>query len=424
MLTAERWLAQGERFGGEAQFADRRRIRRHTLIAAALWVLLVVIVAGWYSSRLIDGQIDEATTDAARETQHAALDLDRMFVEMAGVARIVARQTAVHELIARYDRDAEAMSKLPAAERRDLLGADPKARELGSSFDAIATDLGYSRVLLFDAAGLERRGPAAGAAPAARWASRTPAATTSARRCEPVRARCSRPAARPARQGSPSPAGSTRAARRSAWSSSSRMPRRSRRCSPATGLRMVVDAAGRVVAASQPDLVLRHVGPLSRRRPEPRTPSGSVGFQALDSRPVLATQSALAHASYHVVTMTPLDWVAPAQHMHDGVAALVALLGLLLVALADRQTDAAGAAAPHRTAPGQAGLAVPAIDDRPTPRSGLLQGPRLALPRLQQGLRGNLRRQARGDRGQASSPSCPTRRPRSSITSRPSSAAC
>jgi two-component system sensor histidine kinase/response regulator len=121
-------------------------------------------------------------------------------------------------------------------------------------------------------------------------------------------------------------------------------------------LKMIVDDTGIVVGAPQADTLVRQIDALTLRQPsvgDPRNalkvdPSRKLNLTRparplrednwmLDGKPVLLTQLGLADPRYRLVTMTPLDWVAPAQRTHYTIAGLIALLGLVLAALAERQ---------------------------------------------------------------------------------------
>jgi PAS domain S-box-containing protein len=356
MSTAERWLADGEQFGGEQHLAQqRRRIRRGCLIAAAAWVLAVVVLTSWSSARRVNDQLDDATAGAAGEARNTVQMVDRMFVEMASFAKIVARQTAVHELIDGYNRDARPLLKMPTEQRRDLFRADPKVRELGSFFDAIGKDLGYSRVFLLNLVGIN--------VVANDWRSEATimgigfadrgyfgeAMRTGSGQLYAAGRTTSVPgfffASRVDEGGAPI---GVVVVKQDAAATAPLLAGKD--------LKMIVDADGMVVGASQTAYVMHHVGPLASRQPDVETlrnvfkldrleplalvrPAQAMreGHWLLDGRPVLIMQSALADAHYHLVTVSPLDWVEPMVRTHYVIGGLVALLGLVLAALADRQ---------------------------------------------------------------------------------------
>ncbi len=356
MHTAERWLTHGEQFSGKLQLAQRRRrIRRLCLIAGALWLLFVMVVAAWLSDRRIDGQMNDEMANAARDARNTAQNVDRLFVEIDSFARIIGRHAGVHELLQRYNREVPATSTWSVAQRRDLFRTDRQACDLGDFFDATAKDLAYTNVILTELTGM--------VVAVNNWReSFTPLGSSLAYRSyfrETMQTGSGQLYAAGSTTSVPGFYFARRIDEGGVPIGVVTIKEDATMTAPILAgkdLKMIVDDTGMVVGAPQAAYLMRHIGPLSRRLPDTTTLRDTLKIDQLhalklerpehplrddewllDGRPVLVTELTLAESRYRLVTMTPLEWVAPALRTHYLIAALAALLGLVLAAFADRQ---------------------------------------------------------------------------------------
>ena len=125
-----------------------RLVRKVTLGAVALWLVLAASLGWWLSQRTASAWLDSLARSAEYETHTTARVMDRLFTEMFSVANMVARQSQVVELAARYRTDAPGAAELTREQRAAQFTHDPLVRKVGDFMNALSSDLRYARIYM------------------------------------------------------------------------------------------------------------------------------------------------------------------------------------------------------------------------------------------------------------------------------------
>lgn len=123
-------------------------VRRVTLGVVVVWLALVASLSGWVAQRLTAEELDNLAAGAEYEAQITGRVVDRLFTEMASVANMVARQSEVIQLAARYRHDPPGFAALTREERASKFTRDPLVRSVGDFMDRLASDLHYARIYM------------------------------------------------------------------------------------------------------------------------------------------------------------------------------------------------------------------------------------------------------------------------------------
>ncbi|XVM88283.1 hypothetical protein O4O02_01485 [Pseudomonas fortuita] len=123
-------------------------MRRVTLGVVVVWLALVASLGGWIAQRLTAEELDNLSAGAEYEAQITGRVVDRLFTEMASVANMVARQSEVIQLAARYRHDPPGFAALTREERAANFTRDPLVRSVGDFMDRLASDLHYGRIYM------------------------------------------------------------------------------------------------------------------------------------------------------------------------------------------------------------------------------------------------------------------------------------
>ncbi|MBN9335696.1 GGDEF domain-containing protein [Devosia sp.] len=322
---------------------------RVTLAIAVLWVLLVAGIGFWLSQSSLTEELDNLAASAEYETQTTASIIDRLFTETTSVANMVARQGQVIELASLYRRDPPGLDELTREERAAIFTSDVLVRDVGDYMTGLADDLHYARIYInnlsqdtvasshwteeFNIVGqiyagraylldalTHGRGQMFGIArlnqmPSYFVTSRiegtdsVPLGSVTVRLDAPVMARY------------------------------------------LTGrhIALIVNSQGRVTTASHERFMLRNVAALlppdaitpGESDEGPGEPMNIAAMEApeaqdqwlIDGTPYLMRSQPLTDAQYQLVTLAPLDHLAPMNRRHIWAAGAVAVIGLALIAL-------------------------------------------------------------------------------------------
>ena len=123
-------------------------MRRVTLGVVVVWLALVASLGGWIAQRLTAEELDNLSAGAEYEAQITGRVVDRLFTEMASVANMVARQSEVIQLAARYRHDPPGFAALTREERAANFTRDPLVRSVVDFMDRLASDLHYARIYM------------------------------------------------------------------------------------------------------------------------------------------------------------------------------------------------------------------------------------------------------------------------------------
>ncbi|MCK8786719.1 diguanylate cyclase [Roseomonas sp. NAR14] len=123
-------------------------VHRVTLTVAVVWLLLVTGLGWWMSRRIIAEQLDDLAASAEYEARTTARVVDRLFLEMASVANMVARQSGVIQLATRYNVDPSGLETLTRQQRAERFTRDPLVRSVGDFMNRLSGDLDYARIYM------------------------------------------------------------------------------------------------------------------------------------------------------------------------------------------------------------------------------------------------------------------------------------
>ncbi|KQP17606.1 response regulator [Pseudorhodoferax sp. Leaf267] len=131
-----------------------QRGRRAAWLLALTWLALVAAFVYWASQRIVRTHVEVAAASAMHDAAATARVLDRLFTEMAGVAGMVSRQADVHQVAGGSSAAAARKAGEDATARALALLRDAQVRELSFYLDRVAGDLHYARIYVLDRTGL------------------------------------------------------------------------------------------------------------------------------------------------------------------------------------------------------------------------------------------------------------------------------
>ena len=352
MARTQTWLDDGASALDEAQLKEaRRQIHWRCLAAAVAWLAVVACAAYWLSSRSVQDQAADAASVAGRESRVAVATLDRMFVEMDSFARAIARQAGVRELLVHYNRSGPDWMALPPAQRHAAMQQDPKVRDVGSFFDQVGRDLVYGRILLVNQAGQNvassdwaEDGAALGSAALGERLVEDALYMGTGQRFEGT-PRGFVVASRVDIAGRPI---GIVAVKKDATAIAQVLA--------GSRLSLLVDQDGVVVGASDNAYLLHSVGALWSQTPDPQRMRVTAQREQLETLQVavpaqrlhpdhwriqgvdmVVSATPLNDPNFQLLVLGELDGVARLRRTHAVIAALAALVGLMAIAVADRQ---------------------------------------------------------------------------------------
>ncbi len=312
-------------------------IHAWSVAAALMWLGAVAVTGQALSDRIVHANVDAAAHGATVEASAMARGMERLQVELSSVASMAANRAEVIDLA-----------------RRQMVDADPqgRARAINSELERLATDLGYSQIVVVDRSGtVIAAGEPDGQAPriGTRYADLGYLQEVLTRgegqrvQVEPD----TRSAGFHAGSRIEGPDGAVGAV----------LVRHDRlaidQLLAGQHLALLADADGLVLASSNEAYALRSIRPLLGLPPAAdSSPTGDrtaepLGIAApahalhadhwlVDGSPYVVQRAALAQDGRQLVTFGRLDDVAAASRAHAWIAGLVAVLGLLLIGLAHR----------------------------------------------------------------------------------------
>jgi PAS domain S-box-containing protein len=335
-----------------------QRLHRWTWIAALLWLGLAALVGVLASRQLVADHVNRTATAAALDTAATARVVDRMSVELASLANMVANQADIIE-IARQSVDDMALDAAAPGERAAVLSARPLVAAAGERLQRLARDLGYSQIFLVNRSGTVVTTSDAADAPAGLLGTRygdreyfyEVLVGGGSRRFHVGREGGTPGVHASARVEGPDGATGAVVIRHDTAAVNRLL------AGPRTAF--IVDDRGLVLASSEPRLVLSSAGALRQpgavataaapaTAPTPDAASPQLAAlqpaQALhanhwlvDGQPYLVQHAPLQVAGGdQLITLAPLDGVAGMQRLHAAVTGIVALVGLLLILLFSR----------------------------------------------------------------------------------------
>ena len=349
-----------------------RRIRYAAVACALAFMAVCAVVTLWLSNRIVSEKVAEAAGDAVRESNDIAKVVVRMFAELEAIPQVLATGRAVREVAHRYDRREPAFSRMSQEQRRAHLGNDPEVVRLSNRLTELRDKLRYDLLYVLDSRGIriisalvegdeallgldlserEYFAEAMALKPAHQFAiSRTthrPVLFFSA----PIEDAGKSIGVVVVRQ-TTDVIGSNLAG--------------------GQDVKLVVDRAGMVVAASHPEFHLRHIRAADRAHlrgasivdeaPDPGAlrriygqeslrviplqrpaSSGTIGPSVHDAervidgrRYLIATNPLNAYEDFSLFVLTPIEWAGESRQLHYVIGALVALFGALVALHVER----------------------------------------------------------------------------------------
>ncbi|MGE8454709.1 MAG: diguanylate cyclase domain-containing protein [Pseudomonadales bacterium] len=324
-------------------------VRRATLGLAVVWLALVAGLGWWISQGIVTAPLARLAARAEYESKTTVRVMDRLFTEMASVANMVARQSLVIELAIRYRTDAPGAAALTRQERAAQFTRDPLVRRVGDVMNALASDLRYARIYMNNMSD--------DTVTASNWA-------------EPDSIVGMIYSGRPylidaLRTGNGHSFGIARLNKSPSYFVASRIEDSNdvplgsvtvKFDAPEVALyltgrhvALLVNRQGRVITASSEPFMLRNVATLlppgtvlppdGEEEPgefmdvRPTGGSDRADQWLIDGKPYLLRQQPLSGTQYQLLTLASLEHLAPMQKQHFWMAALVAVVGLILILL-------------------------------------------------------------------------------------------
>ncbi len=328
-------------------------VRWVTLGIAMGWLALAAGLGWWMSQRLMAEELESLAASAEYEANMTARVVDRLFTELTSMANMVASQSQVVQLAARYRVDPPGFAELTREERAAKFTSDPLVRRVGDFMTRLSNDLRYARIYMNNLSH--------DTVIASQWA-------------EPFNIVGQIYTGRAylidaLRDGSGQQFGIARLNHTASYFVASRIDDANdvplgsvtvKFDAPdmalyLTGRHMalIVNRQGRVTTASSAPFILRNVAALlppdtlRRSDNDDEDPGKPMDVRALagsglgdqwliDGHPYLLRRQPLNNAQYQLLTLAALDHLAPMRRQHFWIASLVAGFGLVLVLLSGR----------------------------------------------------------------------------------------
>jgi signal transduction histidine kinase/DNA-binding response OmpR family regulator len=327
-----------------------RGIHRKAVIAAFLWLAVLIAAYAWYAEHTASRDFSLAASTSQQVAASTAIAIDKSFRELDVLSKVLAQQNDLRNTLSRHARDGATFAALPAEARIERLKADGAVLAAGEALAALCDSIGYDLIYVLDQHGI------------------TIASSDTQERLSLIGLSF---ADRPYFQGALAKGagraflvgrvnqipGFYVATRMNAADGATgvlviRQPARTFApfLSSMRHLVLVTDRNGVVAASSDKALILHHAGPLTPARPSETalrdtysaatlpaldltpapTPRGA-GHWLLAGQPYLASTTALAEPDYQVTVLTPLDTLASGARRLRYAAALLALIGIALI---------------------------------------------------------------------------------------------
>ncbi|MFG0396395.1 GGDEF domain-containing protein [Pseudomonas sp. zbq_4] len=341
-----------------AQRRQRRDIpsimRRVTLGVVLVWLAFVASLGVWIAQHLTAEELKNLAAGAEYEAQITGRVVDRLFTEMASVANMVARQSEVIQLAARYRHDPPGFAALTREERASNFTRDPLVRSVGDFMDRLSSDLHYARIYMNNLSD--------DTVTASNWAeSFSIVGQIYTGRAYLIDA---------LRTGSGAMFGIARLNKTPSYFVASRIDGADGKPLGSVTVKfdapdialyltgrhtaLIVNRQGRVTTASSERFMLRNVAALlppdmpkavdGDEEPgepmdiRPMTGAAQADQWLIDGQPYLVRRQPLNDAHYQLLTLATLDHLQPMRQQYYWTAASVAALGLILILLSSRVT--------------------------------------------------------------------------------------
>ncbi|SMD03783.1 sensor domain-containing diguanylate cyclase [Pseudomonas sp. URIL14HWK12:I5] len=341
-----------------AQRRQRRDIpsimRRVTLGVVLVWLAFVASLGVWIAQHLTAEELKTLAAGAEYEAQITGRVVDRLFTEMASVANMVARQSEVIQLAARYRHDPPGFAALTREERALNFTRDPLVRSVGDFMDRLSSDLHYARIYMNNLSD--------DTVTASNWAeSFSIVGQIYTGRAYLIDA---------LRTGSGAMFGIARLNKTPSYFVASRIDGADGKPLGSVTVKfdapdialyltgrhtaLIVNRQGRVTTASSERFMLRNVAALlppdmskavdGDEEPgepmdiRPMTGAAQADQWLIDGQPYLVRRQPLNDAHYQLLTLATLDHLQPMRQQYYWTAASVAALGLILILLSSRVT--------------------------------------------------------------------------------------
>jgi signal transduction histidine kinase len=339
----------------------RARLRKIAVIAgvlAVLWVVASTGVALWVSGKIIDDSIADAAHDAHRDTAETASVVERIFHELSSIPYVLSSNNLLQETVVRYNAAESSFAGLTREARRARLERDPQVETLSSRLVQIISTLNYDRVSVVGSSGIvvaSSNREDEGLAVPDRAYFREAMAGRSALMFAIARTTPPHPvfffSAPIYENGSVVGAVVAIQASRAVELLLPNGPQ----------VILIVDDNGMVVASSQQDYLLRHMGSLTDKRPNAdilRTTYAQDTLKTIDAvrpsrpsheeewivggAPNLVTRASLQESGYGLLLLTPIEQTTNLRRLHYVIGALVALIGAFVILAYGRRSASFG----------------------------------------------------------------------------------
>ncbi|WP_037225024.1 GGDEF domain-containing protein [Roseomonas gilardii] len=323
-----------------------------TLIVAGTWLVLVTGLSWWMSQRIMAERLNNLAASAEYDARTTARIVDRLFTEMTSVANMVAHQSRVIQLAARYRVDPPDLASLTRQQRAAYFTSDPLVRSVGDFMNGLSSDLHYARIYMNNLSD--------DTVTASNWAEPGSIVGMIYRnRSYLVDA---------LQHGKGQMFGIARLNKTPSYFVSSRIEDADDVTQGSVTVKfdapdmalyltgqhiaLIVNRQGRVTTSSSAPFMLRNVAALLPpdilqppdgdedigKPMEVRAMTGpeQADQWQIDGHPYLLRRQSLSNQAYQLLTLVSLEHLAPMRHQHFWVAGLVAALGLVLILLSGR----------------------------------------------------------------------------------------
>ena len=328
-----------------------QRLRTWTLMALLAWLLVVASLGYLASRRLVNGHVDGVANVAMLDAGATASAINRMFVELASVATMVANQADVIDLARRSVNDTAIEAASTLAQRATLLDAQAPVREVNARLRQLAGDLGYDQMFVVNraatviAASHAAEGPGQlGSSYGDREYFYEVLVSGSGRRFDTGRDGRNPGFYASARVDAPEGAVGAVVLRHETPITKLLLA--------GTRTALIVDDRGMVLASSDPRFLGRRADAWRQQTPgEPALAADSSlpllavqpadralhpNHRVVEREPYLVQSVVLNQGGYQLITLTRLDDAAGMRGLHATIAGILALLGLLLIIVLSR----------------------------------------------------------------------------------------
>ncbi len=331
-----------------------RRIRQWTAVAAVAWLALVAGVGAWLSERFVAAQVESIAASTEQNANTTGRLVARMFSELTSVSLMVARQPNVVTLARQYADNAAIDLGRPLEERAAALRGMEEIRELGRYLERLNADLQYGGIYVANAAGTVIAASDGDDPHSLLGSSQYHRAWFEGAQDKGI-----------GKEFDISGGGRVPGFYLASRIGSAEAPQGAvvimynrDEMSPLLAgqhVSLLIDRQGLVLAASNPEYVLRRIDAMASSAPDPaqigqpidpalgekieaREPSERLNpdHWTIDGKHYLIQRTSLHDADHVLLTLSSLDRIAPLRQLHLLAAMVVAAVGLLLLLMGSR----------------------------------------------------------------------------------------